>query len=94
LAEAVCRVSVREYRLWKAHYEAEWNRPNRTDYYLMRIAQQIAAQKYKNPTLEQQKLEFETVKKMISQDKPTPPPPKKVNWKAQQALWLAAVNGK
>jgi len=33
--------SHREYQMWMRHLEEEWNRPSRTDHYLMQIAAKI-----------------------------------------------------
>lgn len=35
-------VSWREYLSWLAYFEQEWDRPSRTDYYLMQIALEVA----------------------------------------------------
>ena len=68
----------------------QWNRPSRTDYYLMRIAQRIQQVLRKNPNsikLEQQKVEFLT---KGEKDKPAVDPKKATSW--MKARWLGMLN--
>lgn len=39
----------REYRTWVAHLDQEWNEPDRTDHYLMKIAAEVARKFAKHP---------------------------------------------
>lgn len=62
--------TYRQYKLWHAYLEDEWNQPSRTDYYLMRIALEVARKLATHPEriqLKDFKLDFTTV--------PEPPPP-------------------
>lgn len=40
--ECMKRTPHRHYLAWMAWYEREWNKPDRSDHYLMQIAQYIA----------------------------------------------------
>jgi hypothetical protein len=41
LGECLRRVTHREYRLWTAWFNRQWDRPSRSDYYLMQIATEV-----------------------------------------------------
>jgi len=63
VAYCLQEITNREFRTWQAKFEADWVKPNRTDYYLMLIAHRIMYVLGKTPktaTLEQQKLKFAT----------------------------------
>ncbi len=53
----------REYLTWLAYIEEEWKEPNRTDFYLMQISQEMRRTVSKNPNrikLEHFRLKFGT----------------------------------
>lgn len=47
---SVLSMSHREFSTWDAWLEEEWNRPNRSDHYLMQIAATAARILAKNPS--------------------------------------------
>lgn len=49
ITEALERLTHREFMVLMAHYEGEWNRPSRSDWYLMQIARQVACVLHKSP---------------------------------------------
>lgn len=56
------RITHREFLVREAWVEQQWNRPSRTDFYLMRVAQRVQQVLAKNPgniTLEHQRVEIE-----------------------------------
>ncbi len=64
--------SQREHNLWQQYLDAKWNRPNRSDHYLMRIAQRVHQGFVKEPnsvTLEMQKVKFDTTTPQQQKDK-------------------------
>ena len=66
-----------------AWLEEQWNKPSRSDYYLMRIAQRIQAQWSKKPaTLKDQIIEFEQKK---AESKPMDPVAR------SKAIWLGGL---
>ena len=40
--DCMSSMSYMEYRAWCIRIQDEWNRPSRTDYYLMRVAYEIS----------------------------------------------------
>ena len=53
--------TYREYLVWMAWLSLQWNEPDRSDHYLMQIAQTVRQILRKNPnkvTLQQQKIPF------------------------------------
>ena len=80
----------REYLVWMAWLEKEWNEPSRTDYQLMRIAQRILQSQSTTPkkiNLEDQRVDFKMVKKQ---------PPKKEDKQTivdrSKSAWMGFVN--
>lgn len=59
LSECLQRVSHREYLTWMARFSEEWNRPSRTDYYIMFLIQVVRSLFSKKPvSLESCRLPF------------------------------------
>lgn len=80
----------REYNLWMAYLESQWNRPNRTDNYLMQIAQEIRRVLSKNPgaiKADGFKLKFE----VTEAEEPIPPQEKADR---SRSVWLGSVGVK
>jgi hypothetical protein len=51
----------RELRVWLAWLDMQWNRPSRTDWYLMRVASEVIRARARDPgsvTPEKMKLKF------------------------------------
>ncbi len=44
LAECLAKVSYNEYLAWQAYFQLEMDEPSRTDWYLMRVAQEVRSQ--------------------------------------------------
>ena len=79
--EVLQKHSHRQYLAWCVWLNSEWNRPNRTDQYLMQIALQVARVLAKHPdkiNLSQFKLEF----KEANSEKPTDPLAAKHRWQS------------
>ncbi len=56
------QISHREYRTRLSWLQSEWSNPDRTDYYLMRVAQrvqQVLSSKPNKIKMEDQKLDFD-----------------------------------
>lgn len=69
LNDCMQKVTNREYRLWMLWFDSEWNKPDRTDHYLMQIAAQIVAVNSKETDtvlLSDFKIPFETKKEKVS----------------------------
>lgn len=55
LTECMTRTTHRQYQVWMRWLSDEWNRPSRTDHYLM----QLAAMQTKDRTLGEMQIKFE-----------------------------------
>lgn len=79
---------MREYKVWLTHFEEEWQRPSRTDWYLMQIAREVACVLSKNPN----KIETKTFK-LKFEDPDKKPDPKNRDKQIEQSkgIWRALV---
>lgn len=63
LAECLNRVTHREYLIWQAHDELEWQIPSRDNWYAMQIAAKVIQSQTTKPDLvktENYKMQFKT----------------------------------
>jgi len=83
-------LTARQYEVWQAWLDLQWNRPSRTDHYLMQIAAQVTRAAAKNPRSvksEGFKIEFKT------RDTPKNPAQKQIELQQSKARW-GAILGK
>ena len=71
----------------RAWLDTQWNRPTRSDYLLMRIAQRVLQAASKRP--ERVRLEDQNVK--FEQRKPTPPVRPEQRARRSKAIWTGAL---
>lgn len=63
LAECQQRITYREFLAWQRYLDEDWNRPSRTDWYLMQIALRLRQAWFKNggkAQLSEERLRFDT----------------------------------
>jgi hypothetical protein len=78
----------RQYRAWQAWLDGQWNRPDRTDHYLMLIAQRVLQAQGAKVTLEQQRLTFGRAAVA-----PAPALTREEAAARAQAVWFARLGG-
>lgn len=77
----------RQYLAWQAWFDAEWDRPNRTDNYLMSIACEVRRSQSKRPA--RHKLEHMRLKFRRKHEQTGPPSQAQID--AAKAVWMARV---
>ena len=86
----------RQFLAWQAWLEDEWNRPSRTDYYLMRVAQRVHQTMVKNKagvTVKDQRVEFDVGRPRAKPKKKSEAEVKRIAAE-QRVKWLGIVGGK
>lgn len=84
--------SHREHRTHVRWLREQWNKPNRSDKYLMRVAQrvqQVLAKNSNNITIEQQEIEFEFKQVHVL----TKEEQRKIKTKEQKSAWKSFAGG-
>lgn len=100
LDDCIAKHTHRQYRLWLAWLDQQWERPDRTDYYLMQIAAEVRKVLAKN----RKQIEIEhfgipsTFWDRLFKRKPATPPEQQKVSKAQAAIskatWFAFLGVK
>lgn len=82
----------REYQVWMCWLEKQWNKPSRSDHYLMRVAQRVLQSQSTKPQkvdLDDQKVSFTLVKKKTEEETVES---KKEKSKYSKSIWTGLVN--
>ena len=88
VAECLERISHREYKLWLQLFEAEWNEPNRSDHYLMQIAQEVRRGNFKKASAK-----LSSYKIPFTKPTATHQSEREAYAKRAKALWMSRANG-
>lgn len=87
--------TYREYNVWMTYLDSEWNKPNRSDYYLMQIALEIRrfmvgfSKGGKDPDMNDLVLPFTAQKNEHESEKEITPEEIKNRAEISKATWFA-----
>lgn len=94
LTECLEKNTYQQYLLWMEWYRQEFSTPNRTDYYIMQVAREVAQVLGKSVDMDKFKLKFkftEMVHKTLEEIEAEKKAKKKAITEASKAKWLSAV---
>lgn len=79
--------TLREYRIWMAYLDEQWNQPNRTDHYLMQIARDVKRVLSRHPG----KIQLDDSKLTFEQKADKPKQTKEQAAAVSKAAWMGRV---